>query len=330
MLFPASRKTLLALLADGDFKSGASLAKALALSRTGVWNRMRELKAIGLEFTAISGKGYRLIRPLELLDETAIRSGLSPAVQALIPCLDLHDELDSTNTHLLGLAATASPNAGTVCLAEFQTAGRGRIGRVWQSPFGGNIFLSLLWWFEDHTAFAGLSLAIGVAIVRALRLAGVDGIALKWPNDILWQGKKLGGILVEVSGETHGRYAVVIGIGLNIHIPAQQAAAIDQAWVDLAEITAGKPPSRNRLIALLLNELIPLLADYPERGLRAYLDEWRQAHSHVGKPAALHIGDKIIKGKVLGVNDAGLLMLDCAADGIKTFASGDLRLRTET
>jgi BirA family biotin operon repressor/biotin-[acetyl-CoA-carboxylase] ligase len=326
--FKPLRKALLRLLADGNFNSGSDLAKALRVSRTAVWKMMRELKALDVEFNAISGRGYALARPLELLDENAIAQGLSPAAKSLAAQIEIHDELDSTNSRLLGMAAAAPP-AGTVCLAEFQTAGRGRVGRVWQTPFGGNICLSLLWWFEGHAAFSGLSLAVGVAIVRALRSAGVEGVGLKWPNDILWRGRKLGGILIEVSGEAHGRYAVVVGIGLNMHIPAARAGAIDQAWTDLDRITSGSPPSRNRLIALLLNELFPLLADYPSRGLRAYLGEWRQWHCQAGRKAVLQRGDKLIRGVVVGVSDGGLLVLDCEDGGLRQFASGDLSVRAD-
>ncbi len=289
---------------------------------------MGEMKGLGLEFNAISGKGYGLTRPLELLDEKPIREELTQTANKLIAKIEIHDELDSTNTRLMGLAASSSSPAGTVCLAEFQTAGRGRVGRVWKSPLGGNICLSILWWFEGQTAFSGLSLAVGVAIIRALRLAGVDDVGLKWPNDILWQGAKLGGILLEVAGEAHGRYAVVIGIGLNRHISPSNAEGIDQAWVDLNHITHGLPPSRNRLIALLLNELSLLLSDYPQRGLAAYIDEWRQGHCQTGHRASLQWGDKLIHGVIVGISDEGLLLLDCEEGGLRQFASGDLRLRS--
>ena len=290
---------------------------------------MRELKELGLEFSAISGKGYCLSRPVELLDGQAIQKALSPATKPQIAEIEIHDELDSTNSRLMGLASGGSASAGTVCLAEYQTKGRGRVGRVWHTPFGGNICLSLLWRFEDFNAFSGLSLAVGVAIVRALRTEGVPGVGLKWPNDILWRGSKLGGILLEVSGEAHGRYAVVIGIGLNVHIPAGRAGDIDQAWVDLDQVTAGHPPSRNRLIAGLLNELFLLLPDYPAQGLQSYIGEWRQWHCQAGQPAVLHLGGQAIRGVVSGVSDDGLLMLDCEEGGLRKFASGDLRLRTD-
>jgi BirA family biotin operon repressor/biotin-[acetyl-CoA-carboxylase] ligase len=324
--FPPRRKTLLSLLADGGFHSGAALAKALGLSRTAVWGMVHDLPGLGLEVDAVSGKGYRLARPLDLLDGAAIHGELSAAAKARLSGLEVHDQLDSTNTYLMNQAALGRPG-GSACLAEFQSAGRGRIGRSWLSPFGGNICLSLLWRFEDHAAVAGLSLAVGVALLRALRRAGVEGVGLKWPNDLLWRERKLGGILLEVSGEAHGRCAVVVGVGLNVRMAPPAAQAIDQAWTDLDHITGGSPPPRNRLAAWLLEELLQLLADYPERGLPGYIEEWRQWHCCAGRRAALQLGGKMIAGVVAGVSDAGLLVLDCEEGGLREFASGDMRLR---
>lgn len=328
MEFPAHRKSLLKMLADGRFHSGSDLAEALTVSRTAVWNLVRELKERGLDLSAVSGKGYRLAWPLELLDGETILAGLSQSASQRISALEIHDELDSTNTRLMGMAAGGAPS-GAVCLAEHQTAGRGRIGRTWQSAYGGGICLSLLWRFEEQAAIAGLSLAVGVVILRALQQAGVEGAALKWPNDVLWRERKLAGILLEVSGEAHGRCAVVIGIGLNVRLPGQAAEKIDQAWTDLNQVAGGAPPSRNRLVSLLLEELTRLLADYPERGLRAYIEEWRRWHGHVGRAVELRSGNRIVRGVVAGVSDDGLLILDCGRDGMREFASGDLSLRLD-
>lgn len=320
-------KTLLRLLSDHRFHSGTELAAALGVSRTAVWKHIRDLEALGLDIAAVSGKGYRLTSPLQWLDEAAIRAGLNPAAAALLAKLDLHDELDSTNTHLM----RAVPNGaatGTVCLAETQTAGRGRIGREWLSPFGSNVYLSLLWRFDDPSRAAGLSLAVGVAVVRALAGLGCGGAGLKWPNDVLWGESKLGGILLEVAGEAHGSCAVVIGVGLNRHIPASVGRAIDQAWADLAGIAGGAaPPPRNRLIAALLNELLPLVADYEEYGLAPWLPEWRRHHRLQGREAVVHLGETRIRGRIVGVNDEGLLVLECEDGGLRRFASGDVRLR---
>lgn len=326
MHFPSPRKTLLNLLSDGGFHSGTQLAQGLGLSRTAVWGMIHDLHSLGLEVDAVSGKGYRLRQPLDLLDEAAILAALSEPARTRLAGLEIHDQLDSTNTYLMRQAASGHAS-GRACLAEFQSAGRGRIGRNWLSPFAGNICLSLLWRFEDHASIAGLSLAVGVALVRALRRLGVEGMGLKWPNDLLWRERKLGGILLEVSGEAHGRCAVVIGIGLNVRMSAATAQAIDQAWVDLAQICAGSPPPRNRLAAALLEELLWVLVDYPEQGLPAYIEEWRQWHGFAGRRVVLQWGDRTVSGTVAGVSEAGLLVLDCDEGGRREFASGDMRLR---
>lgn len=328
MQFSKHLQQLLALLADGHFHSGVELARSLGLSRSAVWGLVHEMETLGLAVNAISGKGYRLEKPLELLDAAAIRAVLSTSARALLANLEIHHVLDSTNDWLAGQAAEGAVS-GSVCLAECQTAGKGRMGRVWQAPFGGNICLSLLWRFEDQAAIAGLSLSVGAAIIRALHRAGVEGAGLKWPNDILWQGRKLGGILMQVSGEVNGQHAVVIGLGLNGHIPPASAEAIDQPWTDLSLISGEAFLSRNRLIASVLDELLPMLADYGSVGLAAHLDEWRKYHCFNGAAVVLQQGERLIRGRVAGVNEEGLLLLDCEEGGRRAFASGDVRLRLD-
>lgn len=324
MQFSSTTKTLLRRLADGGFHSGSALARELGLTRGAVWRLVHELEHLGLEVHSIRGKGYRLAHPPELLDADRIVKELSEHTARHLAALELHDHLDSTNSQLQRSAAVAT--GAQVCLAECQTAGKGRIGRSWQSPFAGNICLSLTWRFADHSALSGLSLAVGVAAVRALKAVGAAGIGLKWPNDLLWRGRKLGGILLEVSGEAHGSYAVVIGIGINGYLPQAWARHIDQPWCDLHEVLGGAPLARNRLVGRLLDELLGLLAAYPERGLSAILDEWRSYHCQQGQAACLLLGERRIAGTIAGVDDQGQLLLD-TADGRKTYASGDLRLR---
>lgn len=328
MHFPPSRKTLLRRLADGRFHSGTELARELGLSRSAIWGLAHELEELGLKLDSVPGKGYRLAKSLELLDERAIADALGDTARDLLAKLEIHDELDSTNTRALQLGAQGAA-AGTACLAERQTAGRGRLGRQWLSPFGGNVFLSLLWRFQEHAAVAGLSLAAGVAVARALERTGVPGIGLKWPNDVLWRDAKLGGILLEIVGEAHGGCAAAIGIGVNFRIPETEGARIEQAWTDLERVSGGSPPSRNRFVGLLLDELLTTLADYDRRGLCAYLDEWRARHCYLGRRVALHIGDTAIRGVTAGIDDNGLLLLDCEDGARRAFASGDVRLRPD-
>ncbi|WP_017364552.1 biotin--[acetyl-CoA-carboxylase] ligase [Methylococcus capsulatus] len=323
--FSAAARRLLSLLADGGFHSGETIAASAGCSRTGVWKRIAELRALGVEVHAVPGMGYRLAHPLELLDGEVIAGALTGTAAEAIGLIEVHEQLDSTNDHLMRRAAEGAP-AGTVCLAERQSAGRGRIGRTWVSPLSGNVYLSLLWRF-GRAGFSGLSLAVGVAVVRALRAQGIGDAALKWPNDILWSRRKLGGILIEVRGEANDQYAVVIGIGLNVNLPDSHAVAIDQDWIDLARIPGGAAVSRNRLIAGMLNELAPLLTDYETTGLAPYLEEWRGYHGFEGAQASVQQGDWVWTGRIVGVSGEGLLLLACEDGPVREFASGDVRVR---
>jgi BirA family biotin operon repressor/biotin-[acetyl-CoA-carboxylase] ligase len=321
-------KQLLALLADGEFHSGTTLAHLLAVSRSAVWKQLQCLEAWGIEIVAVTGKGYKLQRPMQLLDQAQIESALLPAVAALIQRLEVHDELASTNSYLLDVAQQ-QPASAWVCLAEYQTAGKGRRGRTWVSPFGHNIYLSLLWRFQDGpAAIAGLSLAIGVAVIRALRQAGITEVGLKWPNDIYWRGRKLAGILIEVSGESSGPCHAVIGLGLNLYLPPVQAEAIEQAWVDLQQIVGEQIAlQRNRWVALLLNEIVPVVADYQTRKLSDYVNEWRNYDCMSGQAVNIFMGEQVFAGIVRGVDDQGLLLLEDDAGNLRTFASGEVSFR---
>ncbi len=234
------QKKILILLADGEFHSGTELADALGISRSAVWKQLNGLAELGLQHSAVSGKGYRLDNSLELLAASKINEAVNDQTAALISSLEIHDQIDSTNRYLVERSQN-NALSGAVCFAEYQTAGKGRRGRQWVSPYGCNIYLSILWRFQQGpAAISGLSLAIGVAVIRALKQHQIDDVGLKWPNDIYSQGKKLGGILVEVSGETDGPCAAVIGLGLNLFLPESQAQGITQAWTDLSKISRTK------------------------------------------------------------------------------------------
>lgn len=318
------QKKLLTLLADGEFHSGTELADTLGVSRSAVWKQLNGLAELGLPHSAVSGKGYRLDHSLELLDMPKITEAVDDSTRGLISSLEIHDQIDSTNRYLTERSQNNAPS-GSVCFAEYQTAGKGRRGRQWVSPYGCNIYLSILWRFQQGpAAISGLSLATGVAVIRALKQHRINGIDLKWPNDIYSQGKKLGGILVEVSGETDGPCAAVIGLGLNLWVPESQAQNIDQAWTDLSKITGRNRLSRNRLAGLLLNHLLPVIAEYESSGIKAYLDEWRSYDCLSGKAATLFIGQQQFEGTVQGIDDNGMLLIERPDGSVQTFASGEV------
>lgn len=328
-LFSDFQKQTLRLLADGEFHSGTEIARMLGLSRSAIWKHLNYFNELGITHAAVSGKGYRLHRPLELLCENQIRAALTPQAQAMIAALDIHDHIHSTNTHLSSLARQQA-SSGSICLAEYQSAGRGRRGRQWVSPYGHNIYLSLLWHFQQGpAALSGLSLAVGVAVIRALKQLNIDNVQLKWPNDIFSNGQKLGGILLEVSGETEGPCYAVVGLGLNVYLPETEASGIDQAWTDLENISKNQHSGRNVLTAELLNQVLPVVAGYEQHAFKHYVDEWRTCDSLKDKPAVLVVGQHQVNGVVRGIDDDGLLLLEKSDGSVQAFASGEVSFHKE-
>lgn len=228
MIISEKQKKLLSILADGEFHSGTELADQVGVTRSAVWKQLSFLTEIGLRHAAVSGRGYRLEKPLELLDHALISEFLDEKSRALLASLEIHEQIPSTNSYLSELVHKGAPS-GVVCFAEQQTAGKGRRGRCWVSPYGNNVYVSILWRFQQGpAAISALSLAVGVAVIRTLKQYSIPGIGLKWPNDIYWRDKKLGGILIEVSGENQGPCAAVIGLGLNLYLSGEEAESIDQ------------------------------------------------------------------------------------------------------
>ncbi|WP_116367261.1 bifunctional biotin--[acetyl-CoA-carboxylase] ligase/biotin operon repressor BirA [Parahaliea mediterranea] len=323
------KTVILPMLADGEFHSGQALAEALGVSRTAVWKQLNRLEELGLELESVRGLGYRIPSGLELLDEAGIRDGLSETARGLLGELQLHDTLDSTNAEALR-RIDAGAARGLVCSAEQQTAGRGRRGRAWVSPFARNIYLSLTWEFtQGAAALEGLSLAVGVAASRALEQLGVPDVRLKWPNDLLARGGKLGGILLEMAGDVAGACQVVVGVGLNVRMPDAAAGAIDQAWSDLASLCGGQPPGRNALLAALLNELLPLLAGFEKTGFAAWRDAWMQRDAYADTPVVISSGaERQMAGVARGVDERGALQLETTV-GIQSLFGGELSLRPQ-
>ncbi|MCP4992632.1 MAG: bifunctional biotin--[acetyl-CoA-carboxylase] ligase/biotin operon repressor BirA [Gammaproteobacteria bacterium] len=316
---------LLRLLADGGFHSGEAMATLLGVSRAAIWKQLKRIHQMtGLKIFAVRGRGYRLASPLELLETDRIQSLLSEESRKLLNKLEIHDCLDSTNSYLM-----ARPHApsGTVCIAEQQTSGRGRRGRQWVSPYGSNLYLSLSWSFPGGPAtVGGLSLAAGVALVRTIRSQGIEGVGLKWPNDILWQGSKLAGLLLEVVGEAGGPCRVVLGMGMNLNLPEDAAREIDQPWTDLGVLTGGRVIERNQIAASLLDALLIEMTAFQQRGLTPLVDTWGEYDLYLGEKVDLYMGDKVISGVHRGIDESGALRLE--QDGVlKNFYGGEVSLR---
>lgn len=316
-------RKILALLADGQFHSGEELGLLLGVSRAAVWKHLQKLEGLGVGLQSIKGKGYCIAGGLDLLDInkiTSYRSSSLPLVINLLP------QVDSTNSYLMRHENPAMQ----VCLAESQSAGRGRRGRQWISPFAQNIYCSCGWGFEGGVAaLEGLSLVVGLVIVRALQRHGVSGLKLKWPNDVLYQDQKLAGILIEMRGDPAGYCEVIIGIGINVAMAAELAQAITQPWIDLRTILAQQelaPISRNLLAAMLIDELVSVLSVYEKTGFAGYCSEWESLNAHAGQAVELHNGTLVHSGVCIGVTEVGALMLE-TVHGREVFHGGELSLR---
>jgi BirA family biotin operon repressor/biotin-[acetyl-CoA-carboxylase] ligase len=323
----SGRIELLRLLADGELHSGEELAAALDISRAAVWKRLQQLEEWGVALEARAGSGYRLESAMDVLDAAAIRKRLPQAACDMLRNLEVHESLASTNDRLL--AVTDLPGGRfDACLAEFQSAGRGRRGRQWVAPFASGLCLSVSWSFRDAPAALGaLSLAAGVAALRALARAGLGGLSLKWPNDIVRGDAKLGGILIDLRGEAAGPAYVVVGIGINVRLPRaarERLAADGVEAVDLASF--GTPPARSELAALLIAELAQALIEFGARGLGAFADEWSRADTLAGRPVRVLQGGQPLEGVARGVDGDGALLLDVSG-GRQRILSGEVSVR---
>jgi BirA family biotin operon repressor/biotin-[acetyl-CoA-carboxylase] ligase len=315
---------LLDVLADGEWHSGETLAETAGISRAALAKRVARLEEWDLQIDARSGLGYRLALPLERLDEAAIREALPAATRARLSELDIALRIDSTNRALLDADPARDPQA---LFAEAQSAGRGRRGRAWRSPFGANLYLSLAWRFPAWPPQLGtLSLAVGVACARALRTAGIAGIGLKWPNDLRIGNDKLGGILIEQRGEAGGYCRVVIGVGLNVAMTSAQATSVDQPWTSVRTALGDATPSRNALAATLLDALLSALIEFEARGFAAFVADWNTLDQSAGRAVRIESAGTVLEGIARGIDESGALIVE--ADGHRHHLhSGDVSLR---
>ena len=304
-----SLHALLKILADGKYHSGADIGQQLNVSRAAIWKVIQKLEStLGLSIYAVKGKGYRLQQPLELLSKDTIIKNVSNKTAEALKQFDVLFDVDSTNRYLTNKSIEGATSPYLV-LAEQQTKGQGRRGRDWVSPFGVNLYLSLLWRFQVGPAQLGcLGLVIAVALVHALGKLGIKDAGVKWPNDIYWQDKKLAGILLEMRGEVSGPSAVVIGVGANIAMPIDNKAltdSIDQPWVDIETIIQTKV-ERNRFVAFVIDELFDVLSIFPQQQ-KELLNKWQEMDVLKGQQIEVHFPDKVIVGEALGINQDGAL-----------------------
>lgn len=318
---------LIRLLADGRFHSGTALGSALKIGRGAVWKRMRALADYGLDVQRLPGRGYRLAAPLDLLDEACVRAPLAPAHARRLGSLSILSVVDSTNRWLGERAAEFSEGEVGACLAEYQTAGRGRRGRRWVSPFGANLYLSVAWHLHDlPPAPAALSLAAGLAVAGGLTASGFPGVGVKWPNDLVWQDRKLGGVLVDLQGQPAGACRLVVGVGINVAMPPRAAADITQPWVDLAALGETPAGLRSRLAGCLVDALMAMVEHYTEAGFAAFMADWHERDAIAGREVSLLLPEGTATGTAAGVDIDGALRL--RVDGeIRRYTGGEISLR---
>lgn len=336
------KEYLINALAKGQFISGQEIGTQLNISRTAISKHIKALTEMGLDIYSVSGKGYKLANPLVLLDKNEIIAHVTklktqnntienltltshPTSLAEPTCVEVHSVIDSTNNYLL----RRLPNQvqqGQVCLAEYQSAGRGRRGRQWISPFGSHIYLSLYWYLEQGMSAAmGLSLLSALAVSDAIKALLNIQVQLKWPNDVYLDGVKLAGILIDLEGQALEPSHSVIGIGLNLKMPEASGQEIDQLWTDLQSHTQ-KEIDRNMLSAHLIVSLHKRLVQHQKQGLNAMIDEWHQHDLYLNKKVKLITGERVTPGICRGINNQGALLLE--VDGqLKPIYGGEVSLR---
>ena len=317
------KEQLIQLLSTGQFVSGQDIADKLGVTRAAISNQIKSLGDMGLDIFKVRGKGYQLAKPIVLLDKSVIQQHLKTL--ALDNAVEVHSLIDSTNDYLMRKLPSNIQN-GQVCIAEYQSAGRGRRGRVWQSPFGSHLYLSYYSYLtQGMSAAMGLSLLTAVAISDAIKSLYQLDVQLKWPNDVYLDGVKLAGILIDLEGQAGGPCHSVIGIGLNLVMPEQVAEKIDQPWTDLQSHVSQKI-DRNVLASVIIEKLSKRLKEQQSVGLNDLVKRWHELDFYLGKEVKLLTGDKTESGICKGVDGQGALLLQ-QGNEVKTIFGGEVSLR---
>jgi len=311
-------------LSASEFRTVKQLAGQQGCDIIELKQQLETLRELGVEIEDAAGRGYRLCSPQELLDRSTILAGLCRSSKQRLSSLHIELSVDSTNSALRRLPL--AEQHATAILAEHQSSGRGRHGRAWHSPFGGNLYLSLGWRFDKPmSALGSLALVVALAAAESVQRLGLSGHGIKWPNDLVLDGRKLCGCLVELQGNAQGPCDAVLGVGINVHMPAQVAGErIDQPWTDLR--THLPACSRNDLATILLDELIRHITRFSEQGFAPFMDAWQQWDTLHGQNITVHKGDDAITGEVVGVDVQGGLLLDTGSTVLKLH-SGEVSLR---
>lgn len=320
-----NKLAILNALNEGGFVSGQALGDELGISRAAVSKHIKTLQEMGLDIFKVTGKGYSLNNHVGLLNQVQIQKNYK-ALGASTANVEVHPIIDSTNSELMRrIQAKEALESGTVIVAEMQQAGRGRRGRVWQSPFGANLYYSYFWRLDDGLQAAmGVSIAVGLAVYDAIKVLYNIDIELKWPNDIYLNKQKLAGVLVELDGQPQGPCQLVIGIGINLQMPESFSQHIDQAWTDLSQHT--QQLDKNQLVASLTNCLEQRLVEYRQTGLQTMYEQWNSLNAFAGECVELNTGHRSWRGICEGIDSQGGIRI--RQDGeVKSYYGGEVSLR---
>jgi BirA family biotin operon repressor/biotin-[acetyl-CoA-carboxylase] ligase len=320
------RWALLKQLQDGMFHSGEALAASFSVSRSAISNHVKALNLLGLEIYSVKGRGYKLANGIQLLAHQAITNALPDISKSKSQMVLVENVVSSTNDLLKTMSQGNEQLAsGYCCVAEAQSAGRGRRGRAWVSPYASSVYLSMLWRFSSgYQAMAGLSLMVGVVLNETLQQLGVQNCKLKWPNDIYFDNRKLAGILIEVEGQIGATTSAIIGIGVNAKLPTN-VQGIDQAFTDLNTISE-QTINRNVFTASLIHNLWEALPIFEKEGMAPFMGRWQAADLYYQQQVKLISGDKIISGISAGIDKTGALLLNINGK-IQAFHGGEISVR---
>ena len=324
-----NKLAILKALNQPGFVSGQALGEQLGISRAAVSKHINSLQVMGLDIFKVTGKGYSLNNHAGLLNQTKIQqhfNQLTSQLKSQPVNVEVHPIIDSTNSELMRrIQAKTALESGTVIVAEMQQSGRGRRGRVWQSPFGANLYYSYFWRLDDGLQAAmGVSIAVGLAVYDTIKALYDIELELKWPNDIYLNKQKLAGVLVELDGQPQGPCQLVLGIGINLQMPQSFSQHIDQAWTDLSQHT--QQLDKNELVASLTYHLENRLDQYRKSGLHTMHEQWNSLNAFAGEYVELNTGHRSWRGICEGIDPQGGIRI--RQDGeVKSYYGGEISLR---
>lgn len=321
------RHRLLEILDQHGFHTGTQMGAELGLSRAAIHKHIRALVERGVPIHRVPGRGYRLAEGITLLDQKTIAGRLSESARRLATAVEVLEEVDSTSAEI-ARSMGRQPLNGRICLAEKQTAGRGRRGRAWvASPYRDLMMSVGIEYRQWPQQLPTLSLVTALSIVQALEQLGAGELMLKWPNDVVHRDRKLCGVLLDVSGESHGGCRIIVGIGINVSMDTDKGRRMDQPWIDLETLT-GSAPDRNEVAARCINVLLPVFDSFPERGFSGYLSQWRDRDALRGRPVTVHGADgSTAQGEADGVDESGRLRVIGEQGQVRMFTQGEVSIR---